>query len=89
MSLEPRLSITLRTFAAEDPGTWEHVVDRARAADAAGIDQLVVSDHVVYGENLEAYGRPELGGSEGRQATHRTRRTLARTAHHAHLRGRR
>ena len=36
-----------------------------RAADAAGIDQLVVSDHVVFGENLEAYARPELGGSEG------------------------
>ena len=24
-----------------------------------------MSDHVVYGENLEAYARPELGGSEG------------------------
>jgi probable F420-dependent oxidoreductase len=65
MSLEPRLSITLRTFAADDPGTWDPVIDQARAADAAGVDQLVVSDHVVYGENLEAYARPELGGSEG------------------------
>ncbi len=36
MSLEPRLSITLRTFAADDPGTWEPVIDQARAADAAG-----------------------------------------------------
>src|SRR6478752_7308939 len=70
MSLEPRLSITLRTFAADDPGTWEPVIDQARAADAAGVDQLVVSDHVVFGENLEAYARPELGGSEGgRQPT--------------------
>jgi probable F420-dependent oxidoreductase len=41
------------------------VIDQARAADAAGVDQLVVSDHVVFGENLEAYARPELGGSEG------------------------
>ena len=65
MSLEPRLSITLRTFAADDPGTWDPVIDQARAADAAGVDQLVVSDHVVFGENLEAYARPELGGSEG------------------------
>ena len=65
MPLEPRLSISLTTYAADDPGTWDHLVDRARAADAAGVDQAVVSDHVVFGENLEAYGRPELGGSEG------------------------
>src|SRR5262249_57158307 len=43
----------------------DHVVDLARAADEAGVDQLVVSDHVAFGENLEAYARPELGGSEG------------------------
>jgi probable F420-dependent oxidoreductase len=31
---------------------------------------LLVSDHVVYGEHLEAYGRPELGGvTGGRQPT--------------------
>jgi probable F420-dependent oxidoreductase len=65
MPLEPRISMSLPTFAAEDPGGWDHLVERARASDAAGIDQLVVSDHVVFGENLEAYGRPELGGSEG------------------------
>jgi probable F420-dependent oxidoreductase len=65
MPLEPRLSISLATYSADDPGRWDHVVDRARAADAAGVDQLVVSDHVVFGENLEAYARPELGGSEG------------------------
>ncbi len=65
MPLEPRLSISLPTFSADDPGSWDHLVDRARAADAAGVDQAVVSDHVVFGENLEAYARPELGGSEG------------------------
>jgi probable F420-dependent oxidoreductase len=65
MGLEPRLSIMLTTYAADDPGTWNHVVERAQAADAAGVDQVVVSDHVVFGENLEAYARPELGGSEG------------------------
>jgi probable F420-dependent oxidoreductase len=61
----PQLSIMLRTYAAEDPGTWQSVLDTARAADAAGVDRLVVSDHVVFGENLEAYGRPESGGVEG------------------------
>jgi probable F420-dependent oxidoreductase len=61
----PQLSTTLVNFAAEDPGSWQFLLDRAVAADRAGIDRLVVSDHVVYGENLEAYGKPELGGSKG------------------------
>ncbi|HEY4402796.1 MAG TPA: TIGR03619 family F420-dependent LLM class oxidoreductase [Acidimicrobiia bacterium] len=55
----------LRTYAAEDPGTWQPVLDVARAADAAGVDRVVISDHVVFGEHLEAYGRPETGGVEG------------------------
>lgn len=61
----PQLSTTLINFAADDPGSWQFLLERAQAADRAGIDRLVVSDHVVYGENLEAYGRPELGGSKG------------------------
>src|SRR5688572_7673435 len=64
------LSIPLVNFAAEDPGGWQWVFDRAVAAERAGVDRLAVSDHVVFGENLEAYGRPELGGSRGgRQPT--------------------
>lgn len=61
----PQLSITLRTFAANDPGGWQSILDLARAADAAGVDRLLVSDHVVFGENLEAYGRSESGGVDG------------------------
>jgi probable F420-dependent oxidoreductase len=58
------------SFAAEDPGSWEAVLEQGRAADEAGIDRVVVSDHVVYGENLEAYSRPEVGGvSGGKQPT--------------------
>jgi probable F420-dependent oxidoreductase len=65
-----RLTVFLPTFAAEDPGDWTHVLDAARAADAAGVDRLVVSDHVVFGEHLDAYARPETGGVEGgRQPT--------------------
>ncbi len=46
------------------------MMDLAQAADDAGVDKVVVSDHVVFGENLEAYGRPELGGmAGGRQPT--------------------
>jgi probable F420-dependent oxidoreductase len=55
----------LRTFAAEDPGGWDHVVDLAVAADAAGVDRVVLSDHVVFGENLEAYADPARGGAKG------------------------
>jgi probable F420-dependent oxidoreductase len=65
-----QLSFALLNFAATDPGDWQFLLDRARAADAAGVDRLVVSDHVVYGEDLEAYGDPGKGGvSGGRQPT--------------------
>jgi probable F420-dependent oxidoreductase len=61
----PQTSIMLRTFSADDPGGWDHVIDLARAADEAGIDRVVLSDHVVFGENLEAYGDPKRGGAKG------------------------
>lgn len=61
----PQVSIQLRTFAQDDPGSWKFLLDQAVAADVAGIDRMVVSDHVAYGENLEAYGDPRVGGSAG------------------------
>ena len=61
----PQLSMTLVTFAREDPGSWEPMFARARLLDEVGVDRLVVSDHVVFGEDLDAYGRPELGGTSG------------------------
>ena len=60
-----QLSIGVTSYAAEDPGTWEPLFDAARIADEAGVDRLVVSDHVVFGERLEEYGRPEIGGQAG------------------------
>ena len=68
----PGLSIQPRNFAQEDPGVggWEWLFNQAEGADAAGIDRLCVSDHVVLGENLEAYADPKAGGIEGgRQPT--------------------
>jgi probable F420-dependent oxidoreductase len=66
----PQLSITLLNFAAEDPGTWEPLLRTAMAADRAGVDRLVVVDHVLFGEQLDDYGRPEVGGVQGgRQPT--------------------
>jgi probable F420-dependent oxidoreductase len=62
----------LRSYSPTDPGPggWQPLFDRAQAADEAGIDRVYVSDHVVLGENMEAYARPEVGGQEGgRQPT--------------------
>ena len=57
--------MVLQTFSADDPGTWSQMFALARAADAAGVDRLVVSDHVVFGERLEEYSKPEVGGQAG------------------------
>jgi probable F420-dependent oxidoreductase len=64
-SVTPALSLHLVNFAAKDPGGWQHMFDRALAAEAAGIDRVSVSDHVVFGERLEEYGKPEVGGMKG------------------------
>lgn len=70
MTPSPQLSILLRNFSAEDPGSWEPLLARAAAADRAGVDRLVVVDHVVFGQALDDYGRPEKGGMlGGRQPT--------------------
>ena len=46
------------------------MLDMARAMDVAGVDRVVVSDHVVFGENLDAYADPSIGGQAGgRQPT--------------------
>ncbi len=60
-----QLSMTLRSFAAEDPGDWSFLTTTALAADAAGFDRLVLSDHIAFGENLDAYGDPANGGARG------------------------
>lgn len=59
-----QLSIHLTNFAQESID-WSPSIDTAVMLDEAGIDRLAVSDHVVFGEDLEAYARPELGGAAG------------------------
>jgi probable F420-dependent oxidoreductase len=61
----PQLSVMLISFSASDPGSWQPILDGAQAADQAGVDRITVSDHVVFGENLEAYGDSTVGGIEG------------------------
>ena len=53
-----QLSAGLVTYAAESPASWQAMLDTARLYDRVGIDRLVVSDHVVFGEQLDAYGVP-------------------------------
>lgn len=66
----PQLSAALVTYSAEAPDDWTSMLEIARMYDRVGIDRLVVSDHVVFGEQLDAYGRPEVGGQRGgRQPT--------------------
>lgn len=61
----PQVSIQVRTFSQDDPGNWEFLLEHCEAADEAGIDRVVVSDHVAYGEDLEAYSDPKKGGAAG------------------------
>jgi probable F420-dependent oxidoreductase len=60
-----QLSTPLRTYSPDDRGGWADVIRQAEVLDQAGVDRLAVSDHVVFGENLTAYGQPELGGQAG------------------------
>jgi len=63
---QPQLSLHLINLAPEGhTAGWGHLLALARACDAAGIDRVNVSDHVVFGEELEEYAKPEVGGREG------------------------
>lgn len=65
------LTLRLTTWSAGAPTDgWASLRTTALAADAAGVDRLVMSDHVVMGERLDAYGDPKRGGQAGgRQPT--------------------
>ena len=59
---KPELSLYLTTYTDGPQHDWRATLELARAMDAAGVDRLVVSDHVVFGENLDAYSDPSIGG---------------------------
>ena len=70
VTVSPQLSILLRTFSNDANHDWNVTLEMTRAMDAAGVDRVVVSDHLVFGENLDAYSDPSLGGQAGgRQPT--------------------
>ena len=76
----PTLSVQLRNFA-DQPDGWNALFDQARAADDAGIDKVVVSDHIAYGNGMDAYADPSKGGTVGgRQQGGEARHTIKKVA---------
>src|ERR1700682_5946095 len=63
--MRAEISIVLKSFAGEGLPTWRPLLEQAQIADEAGVDRLVVPDHVAFGEHLAEYGRPEVGGRRG------------------------
>jgi probable F420-dependent oxidoreductase len=52
----PTLTVSLGNFGATYPdGEWGRFVDLGRAAEDAGVDRIVVVDHVVMGPHTENY----------------------------------
>lgn len=67
-TVEAQFSIRYTALSPTDPGSWQPLLNRVVAADRAGVDRVVLSgEHVVLGEHLENYARPELGGRAGGQ----------------------
>ncbi|MEU1525498.1 TIGR03619 family F420-dependent LLM class oxidoreductase [Nocardia rhamnosiphila] len=66
----PQISLQLRTFTDDPAHDWNSTLALGQVMDAAGVDRVVVSDHVVFGENPDAYADPSRGGiAGGRQPT--------------------
>ncbi|MGQ0832798.1 MAG: TIGR03619 family F420-dependent LLM class oxidoreductase [Microthrixaceae bacterium] len=51
----PTLTLGLPTFGSVPGGDWRRLLEVARIAEDAGVDRLVVTDHVVNGPNVGAY----------------------------------
>jgi len=53
----PSLSVTLTSYGPQfrDPARWHEIVDHARLAEEAGVDRILLTDHVVMGERTDAY----------------------------------
>jgi probable F420-dependent oxidoreductase len=59
MTTTPRLTVGLPTFGeipeAAGRAGWRWLLDLARQADEAGVDRVIVTDHVVMGRNTHEY----------------------------------
>jgi probable F420-dependent oxidoreductase len=61
----PTLALYILNFAAEATPDLPRLVEWTRVADEVGIDRVIVSEHVAFGERLGEYGRADLGGRRG------------------------
>ena len=62
---KPEISLYLRTYSDDPNQDWNATLEMARVMDDAGVDRVVVADHLVFGENLDAYADPSIGGTAG------------------------
>ena len=70
MTRKREISLLLRTYSDDPNQDWNAMLETARVMDAVGVDRVVVSDHLAFGENLDAYADPAIGGTAGgRQPT--------------------
>jgi probable F420-dependent oxidoreductase len=53
--MSPTLTVTLPTFGDALDGDWRRLLELAVAAEEAGVDRVVVPEHVVLGANTAAY----------------------------------
>jgi probable F420-dependent oxidoreductase len=49
------LTVGIHNFGGWTQGRWQSLLDVAQACDAAGVDRLVVNDHLVMGRRTDAY----------------------------------
>ncbi|SPM35462.1 Flavin-dependent oxidoreductase, luciferase family (includes alkanesulfonate monooxygenase SsuD and methylene tetrahydromethanopterin reductase) [Mycobacterium rhizamassiliense] len=65
-----QLSMGIPSFSAEAPPSWDHLTDWAQLLERCGFDRVLVSEHIAFGMNMDAYANPATGGTEGgRQPT--------------------
>lgn len=65
-----QLSMGIASFSAEAPRNWDHLTDWAQLLEGCGFDRLLVSEHIAFGMNMDAYADPKTGGTKGgRQPT--------------------
>jgi alkanesulfonate monooxygenase SsuD/methylene tetrahydromethanopterin reductase-like flavin-dependent oxidoreductase (luciferase family) len=53
--MTPQLSVGFANYGAIPDGDWRGLLDLARAAEDAGVERIIVVDHVVMGEHTENY----------------------------------
>ena len=65
-----QLSMGIPSFSAQPRANWDHLTEWAQLLESCGVDRVLVSEHIAFGMNMDAYADPTAGGQEGgRQPT--------------------